>query len=328
VVNNSSFSTAAVRAEFQKRGGVVSDVLGQLPGVGSYLKIDPENHPYVTALQEAGEKQMRADALEDIRNVGLAGLALGGAGAGTVGLAGLLKKRKKREPTPLLPLPYPAEHAASPERLAKRADFMPTGDISSRAGLPWYAPGMLFAGLGGLGLGYKGVGMLLKARAEADRKKELETARQEFHDALIGQYDKPLKSAPKDGAVKLSGDAELSRELDRLFDLTRRATEKRAFTAGDVKGMLTGGYGIYGGLTGLIAGSIAYDQMKKRSRRAILEKALAKRERRRFALSPPEIYATPEPMEPAAAKAKPGLSRAEAALLKTAPEDETVGGLS
>lgn len=291
-----------------KQAGVVSDTVGSVPGLG-WMQTDNVGHPFAKALQEVAEGQMKQDAMGDIGNIGLAGLGVGAGAAGVAGLARLFKKKKNRTTNPVLPLPFPVEPSQMPERfISKKAD------ITTRAALPWYGPAMMASGMGGMALGWGGIDSVLKAKAKKDREAELEAARSEFHDAMLSQYDKPLK-AP----AKTAGDDELGRELDRLFDLTQQALEKKAMNMADAGGMALGGYGMYAGLTGLLTGSVVYNQMKKRSRAAILEKAMQKRERRKFMQSPPEIYAVPEPMS--SPLNGPGLSKADARLLKTSPDD-------
>ncbi len=219
------------------------------------------------------------------RNPKAGGLALGaGLGAAGVGAAG-------------------AGYGAG--QLAKRgsvADFLSGGSATTKAGIPWYGPAMLAAGMGGLAAGWKGVDSVLDHRRKRERGQELEAARQDFHDALMSQYDKPLAGV---GPAKTAADAKpmekVGAELDRLFD----QFEKAAATLGDLGGQLTGGYGMYAGLAGLMTGALVYDKARKRQRRAILDKAMQRRDRRKFNVSPPEIQAVPEPFHPAPPAASP-----------------------
>jgi hypothetical protein len=45
--------------------------------------------------------------------------------------------------------------------------------------------------------------------------------------------------------------------------------------------------------------ALVYDKARKRQRRAIIEKAIQRRDRRNFNVAPPEITAVPEPFHPA-----------------------------
>ena len=176
---------------------------------------------------------------------------------------------------------------------AKAASFLGGDNAITKGGIPWYGPAMMTAGLVGLGAGWKGVDSVLNKRRERERAKELDLARTEFHDALMGQYDKPLAGA---GPTKKAA-ADLGPALDALYD----QFEKAAFALNDAAGQGVGMYGMYAGLTGLMTGALVYDKARKRQRRAILDKAMQRRERRKFNVSPPEITAVPDPFHPAAA---------------------------
>jgi hypothetical protein len=179
---------------------------------------------------------------------------------------------------------------------AKEASFLGGDFATTKAGIPWYGPAMMTAGLAGLAGGWKGVDHVLNKRRERERDKELGTARQEFHDALMAQYTRPLDGAgPTKAAAAASPMTKVGADLDALFD----QFEKAAVALNDVAGQLTGGYGMYAGLAGLMTGALVYDKARKRQRRAIIEKAMQRRERRRFNVAPPEITAVPEPFHPA-----------------------------
>lgn len=188
----------------------------------------------------------------------------------------------------------------------KRAGFLDGGEATSKSGIPWYGPAMLLGGLGGLGVGWKGMDAVLDARRKKQMEGELVTARQQFHDALLGQYDKPVELHPE--LMKKSADEQtmekVGRELDALYDKfvgavraeEKNPTEKTALDLSNMAGQAAGGYGMYAALSGLLTGSLVYDKMAKRSRRSVLESALKKRQRRRFMQQPTEIYAQPEPV--------------------------------
>lgn len=190
-------------------------------------------------------------------------------------------------------------------QLGKSAGFLDGDAATTKSGIPWYGPAMLLGGLGGLGVGWKGMDALIDARRKKQMEGELEQARTQFHDALMAQYDRPAKLAP--GLGKAAGDdtmVRVGRAIDALFvklgaALDREAarpTEKAALDLSNLAGQAVGGYGMYAGLSGLLTGALVYDKINKRSRRAVLEAALKKRQRRRFMQSPTEIYAQPEPV--------------------------------
>jgi hypothetical protein len=209
-------------------------------------------------------------------------------------------------------MPYPQASAPSPvqerlidkalQRTSKTAGFLDGDMATTKGGIPWYGPAVLGGGLAGIGLGWKGMDKLLDSRRQREQQQELDQARQEFHDALLGQYDEPIKTHPS--LMKKKGGDESTMEkvgkaLDDLFDKFEEAKadqEKTAVDWSNLAGQAAGGYGMYAGLSGLLTGAVVYDKMSKRSRRAVLEKALQQRQRRKFMQSPTEIMAVPEPM--------------------------------
>lgn len=274
---------------------------------------------FASAVSQMANRQLRSDALHDVRNLALLSAGVGATGRGLVGLYNLIANRRRKHNTRSgpaeLPLPYPVEPEAGP----KLASFMGLGGehATTKGGIPWYGPAMMFGGLASLGAGWKGMDAVLDARRKSEREQELSQARREFHDALLSQYDRPLEGAP--GARrKAAGDAsEAARAgaaIDRLYDAFVKAA-----TLADAGGMAAGGYGMYAGLSGLLAGALVYNKTRKRSQQAVIQKALQRRERRRFMEQPPEIYARPEPVihpsplplaEEKEAHARPFLDRA------------------
>lgn len=261
----------------------------------SFTLGDPDAQAFSGAVQGMAAGQLKSDALKDVASVGLGALGVGAAGRGLVGLIQMMRQKKKTRSGPAyLPLPYPAE--------AKTAGFLDGDAASTKGGIPWYGPAVLGGGLAGLGLGWKGMDKVLDSRRQREQQAELEQARQEFHDALLGQYDEPIKTHPS--LMKKRGGDESTMEkvgkaLDDLFDKFEAAkedTEKSAVDWSNLAGQAAGGYGMYAGLSGLLTGAVVYDKMSKRSRRAVLEKALQQRQRRKFMQSPTEIMAVPEPM--------------------------------
>lgn len=264
-----------------------------------------DDHPFAAAVRDMAGNQLRQDALSDVGHVGLAALGVGAGARGLMGLYNLLRERptNTRSGPTALPLPYPDPNAPiedeeeGPDVLKMGfsiSDYLPSldgSDASTKAGIPWYNPAMVMTGVAGLGAGWKGVDMLLDKRRQSEREQELEKARQEFHAALMQQHG--VKQSADDPMVKV-GEA-----LDELYDTFEAtfgtATEKQADWLNGA-GAALGGYGTYAGLTGLLAGALVYDKTRKRSRASIVQKALQRRERRKFQQQPPEIYAIPEPI--------------------------------
>lgn len=276
---------------------------------------------FPTAVRTMANSQLRTDALRDVGNVAMTAL---GVGAGARGLLGLIRALRPETPTTTLapatlPLPFPAEKkkprlgVVSPDDEKVAEWQLPTlastdAQATSKGGLSLYAPAVVLAGLGSAALGWKGVDSVLDARRRAAREEEMGKAKQQFEQALLSQYDHPLKTA---GEV-----SELSRDLDSLFDKFAELSERGPQAEELVKqaeggilntigewvgpnnvGKALGGYGVYAGLSGLLAGNYMFDKARKRSTRSIVENALAERENRRFQQAPTEIYAVPQPVD-------------------------------
>jgi hypothetical protein len=276
---------------------------------GRVKQADGVPNAALEAMQSQNHAMLGQEAMNNVGTLGLTALGVGAAARGAVGLYHILrnnfgKPKRTRSGPALLSLPYP---------VAKEALDLDT-NVTRVGGLPWYGPAMMATGLAGLGVGWKGVDMVLKRRAKKDREAQLAAARQQFHDSLVSQYDKPYAATGPFGkaAADKTHRSELGYQLDRLYNAV---TEKVA-TFGDEMGQLAGGYGMAGGTLAFLTGAIVYDKMKKRQQRAILEKALQKRERRRFAQQPTEITAVPEPFH------QPVFNpRAELKLLRQPPVD-------
>lgn len=224
---------------------------------------------------------------------GLAALGLGGAGAvgGFSGGSSLMRGLLGRD---------------------KQGSFLGGDAATTKSGIPWYGPAMMLGGLGGLALGWKGMDSLIDKQRKQSMEDELDSARSEFHDALLGQYDKPVSLHPELIKKKASDDTmvKVGEALDSLYDkfvaeMHKTETQpmsKHALDLSNLAGQAAGGYGMYAGLSGLLTGALVYDKMSKRSRRSVLESALKKRQRRRFMQQPTEIYAQPEPVAVGAAE--------------------------
>lgn len=264
---------------------------------------------------------LNREAMGNVGTLALASLGVGAGLRGAVGLYNVLKNnfgkpKRTRSGPALMGLPYPVAKTAADAP----GHFLP--EVTQIKSLPWYGPAMMFGGLASLGAGWKGVDMLLKRRARKDREAQLSAARQQFHDALVSQYDKPYTAAGPVG--KLAADraesgapaSALGVELDRLYAGVEKAAALWGTIPDDLAGQSLGWYGMLGGGAAALTGAIVYDKLKKRQQRAILEKALLKRERRRFNQQPTEITAIPEPFH------QPAVNRlAEMRLLRQPPAD-------
>lgn len=271
---------------------------------------------FAGAIRDMATSQLKADAGRDVRNLAMAALGLGAAGRGAVGMLNSFRRDRAKKPRggpQLLPLPYPE----------KGANFLAGDNAADKMGIPWYMPAMLMAGTAGAGIGWKGVDSVLQSRRKAETDDELTKARKQFHDALLSQYDAPLQTAgsmsikPKLASEEPSTMTKVGASLDELWGQVTLLL-KQGIDLNNLGGTATGMYGAYAGLTGLMAGSFIYDKVSKRSRRAIIEKAMQRRDRRNFMQRPNEIFAVPEPVHMPMA---PPASPASPAMLSTDPEE-------
>lgn len=227
----------------------------------------------------AAADQARRDALREAGKIGLLGLGVGGAAAGLEGLVKLFKSPRKPRRTlgpERLEIPFrPAYKEA--ETLGEWAgNFLSGGFATDKSNVPWNRGLDLAAGAaGGIG-GYHLVRGLMADRREEEGEAELASARRKFEEALAAVQRRPGSKSASDGSA-----------IDGLYERSKEAS------ATDLAGSAANYYGMYAVPAALTAGYLAYQGANKKSRRAVLEKALRRRQRDRYAQSPPEIFAVP-----------------------------------
>lgn len=233
----------------------------------------------ITALQTAANQQLQQQARQQVQRILLAGLGVGLAGRGAMGLASLLHRNMRppvqsatRRPVPL-PMLYEDEKQA--QLGGALQSFTRGQQATSLSGIPWFMPAATAAGVGGLAGGWSLLDYLLDKRRKGDVDADLESAKQEYEQALAGgkQASSPLGVA-----------------LDELCD----TIEKQA-TAADTAGAVAGGYGTYALISALLAGTLAHQWGAKRQNRRLLERAQTLRRRERAAASPAPLVALPVP---------------------------------
>jgi hypothetical protein len=273
--------------------------LRKAAGMGLTLSEAPGT--FSETVGQLGADRLKREALRDVGQLGLTAL---GVGAGARGLLGLHQLLFGRRPTrhkagpALLPLPVPGrEHTEHGAPRAKAAA------VTMMSGLPWYRPAAVMAGLGGLGLGWKGLDAVLDRRRKAESEHELDEARREFHEALLSQYDAQGPSGGPGPKLASATDAPMAKAaaaLDAAYDSLARlaaagpAAAKAAMTWDDLKGTAIGSYGALALPAALATGLFTYNKMQGRSRRKVIEKALRERAMQRYEQNPPPIHVTPE----------------------------------
>jgi len=210
-------------------------------------------------------------------------VVLAGGGAALRGLSGLgeastARKRKQTGRVVEMPVPY-AEKGASGS--ANKSWF---SGATSPVGLPYTAPAALLGFPLAFYGGWKGVDALMDKQRRSQTDSELDDAKRDYEAALLDSYKTASDNSDS-----------VSANLGRAFAGLRKQSEKAAFFE-NAPGAAAGLAAAYT-LGSLPLGYYVVDkQMRKNSRKAILEKALRERARRAAMSQPPELYAIPAPV--------------------------------
>jgi hypothetical protein len=198
------------------------------------------------------------------------------------------------------PLTWTAQHLANrlgtmrapgtPESTTHR--LLSGWGAQSPADMPWVYPAGAAAVGAGLYGGYKLTDWLLDKTRKREIDSELEQARKEYQEAMLGQY-----AGQKTAAVD---------PIDQLF-------EKQAILGKAL------GLGLLGmGAVGLASGLGSYSWARKHSRSKALEEAIRRRQEALFAQAPRPIMAIPVPQQVGQPFVMPGEEDAEEGLPKAA----------
>jgi hypothetical protein len=256
--------------------------------------------------------EIRQQALDNVKYLGLASLGLGAGAGGLVAIKNwLMRPRIKSKALDLGPheidLAYPqfegadvtsdeAKELRRQQQMAVRAKAAAATDLLPSASwfegkshqdpmsMPWFLPaatGAVFGG--GLG-GYALINWLAKQRQKAEQKADVAGARREYEEAMESQYD------PKHTHRLLA--AKEASSLDALYDGCR-AVIKEAGSVNDLLGLGTGAYLTLAGMLAGGAGYGTYKYLQDRSKAKLLEKALKNRAAVRATMNPPEMFIHP-----------------------------------
>lgn len=249
-------------------------------GIAAYVPFassGPSDSPTAQAMQQYYNQKLQKDAINNIIRTVALGAGIGATVRGGIGLRDYLSKNKEiKSPHVVeMPVPYPKEKEKEQE---KKAD---NSLATKQIGLNYFLPSMLLGGpLAAYG-GWKAVDAVLNARQKAQVDKELEEAKQNYEQTLIGAYKKSAEDS-----------------LGKVFD----QLEKFAFinvnkTFPNLSGLSQGAALTYG-LTSLPIGyMIVNEMMRKNTSREVLRRAIEERARRQALYQPAEIYAKPVPTE-------------------------------
>lgn len=154
--------------------------------------------------------------------------------------------------------------------------------------IPWYAPAMTAAAVGGVAGGYKLTDHLLDSSRHNEQKSELEYSKKRYQDALMGR----TKTAAADGTPEAD-------PLDRLYN----AIEKRGLWNPLASSL--GTLGVVGLMGGIGSGVLAYDYTRRGTAETATREALKERERQIYKQAPTALLAVPHEVDPDAEE--PGL---------------------
>lgn len=224
-----------------------------------------------------------ARLLDMVKKVGVGAVGAGVGARGLIGLYSMLSRNIGRTPVRpsgprVIEVPYVEDEKRADDGWMKTiADYATGRHANSLLDHPAAIPAGIITAITGAGLGWKGTDMLLDRQRKLQRQQELEAAKAEFDQALLGQYEKqPTTKA-----------AQVGQDLDKLYE----TMEKTAVLGAGVGA----GLGI-ASIIALITGSGVYDIMKKRRHADIMRKAQGRRVRQLQQSSPAVLFARPIPV--------------------------------
>lgn len=239
-------------------------------------------------LHRQANQKMQGDARSDIIK---AVLLAGGAGAAMRGLSGISRlfsgsQRPVPSRTVDMPVMYPRDKEE--EKTANNAD------ATSKIGLNYYIPGMLLgAPLAAYG-GWKGVDAVLDKQRRKKTEADLNEAKQQYQQALLGSYKQGSDESDPLSALGAVFDDHYDKQADEQPGYFARMIKKYAPNLPGAATGLAAAYAIPASLGGYAA---VNSIMKKRSKRALLDKAMKERARRQALQQPAELYAIPTPQD-------------------------------
>jgi len=285
---------ARIEAEKQAKTAEFSGLAGWLP------ETPPEGPLYRQVMQNANQ-QMKSEASNKVMRALLTAGGLGAALRGVSGLRHLFESSPNPPPTSTVEMPVVYPQKREEEKLASLSDgdsdtaTSPYGlfdgdsdTATSPYGLSGYIPAILLGTpLAAYG-GWKGVDAILDKQRRKRTEDELDEAKQDYQQTLLSSY----KQAEDEG--------DLEADLDQAFD----GYQKQAGLVSALQKHFPNAEGILKGLAisyavpTSVAGYMAVNNMMQdNSKRALLQKAMQERARRRAQQQPAELYAVPSPQQ-------------------------------
>ena len=248
-------------------------------------------------------QRAKNDAMNDILKLtAYTGLGMGGLRLLGEAFKPPIKKENKVKRVVEMPIPYQAKAAV--DSVVPNVDS--TDDlVTSKWGLNHYVPGVILGpAVAGIG-SWLAIDKMLKRNRQKDVEENTDFARQEYETSLKNMYKK-------------SADELLSKEaaegLDNIFAQLEKVAEPESSVIDNIPlvGALNqalnklgpNAYGFAKGLAltnaavGLPLGyALVNNQVRKNSKRKLVDDAMKERQRLRALQSPTELYAVPTPIE-------------------------------
>lgn len=248
---------------------------------------------FTDAVQMQHGATLRNDAMQQLGRLLLAGAGVGMAGRGLLGVL-QLAKRNLAPPKPMgggvvpVEVPVPVGDQPDEEKMAGVSNFIRGDYAKNPSGIPWMIPATVLGGGAAMYGGWKLMDAVLDARRKAELKEDVDSARSDFQQALLAEYDRPVKTP------KLAADNSLAGDLERLYRNVKQAGLMDDVLHGG--GVATGVYGTAAGVAGLAAAISAYKATRKRREQELLSKAHKIRQRQLWNRQPPPLVMQPVPV--------------------------------
>ena len=300
--------------DYQNEQGVVQRLANMVSPMSWYDTISKNyqkmTNPAAGSEQQASalkkqrqDEELAAGQTGRLNQALLLSLGLGAGAGGLYSLYRAMKPKPKRRQSDDMATAayYPVEKAAD-----GYFDFVFGGAKQPSVwDNPLLVPGMVAGGLGAAYTGFKGTKYLADKLADRARQHELDSAKRDFEEALMSNYDKPSQFDPikKNKLQKKSNDestmTKLAGVLDELYDATfqKKASGLSFTTGGLTSDLLRSALPVgltLGGLGALATGAMAYDATRSSGKGEALKDALRERARQHYEESMPPLYITPE----------------------------------
>lgn len=237
---------AKATGAFNKAMSTVTRGITQMQEGLTPAKTTTVNLPTWPQVDKAYAQHVQGRVVPTLKSLGIGALAGGSAMAGLMHLLRMKQEQKdrkavRREQVPAVRV-YRAKRANDgwvdmvSDKLVNAAKSTFRGDQARSVWqLPLFTPVAGAVGAGGLAAGYKGTDMLLSSIRNRLRKRELESARREYEQAL----------AAASGSKLAEDRCQLARDMDRLMDAIEIDGQIKLAAPGSLSRGAGAGLGLY-----------------------------------------------------------------------------------